>query len=557
MLALVCVPIASLYHSPDSHFPKSDELFYGSFVNIKQVLSGSWCKVRTFYRYEGYVSKKQLLPLPLWQDIRQKSDRKHCGTLKIVTKNFCDLLAEPSVKSPLLDTFPCGSFFYELGKEQGYSKILLFQGVIGYCNSSFLSPCPDYSGQNRPDENDFRHIITKTALSYLGTPYRWGGKSHLGIDCSGLTFMSYMENGVLIYRDAEIVPGYPIHPVSREELKKGDLIFFPGHVAMYLGNDRYIHSTAYAKTPYVTINSLNPGDEDYREDLDKKVTACGSLFYEGGGMDNCEKKSRALDYCEKELTEKLCSLPGKIGVIYKDPGKDGECFSFHGEEPHVAASVIKLFLMAAVFQKFEEGSLSPGAFVQVRREDCVPSCGVLNYLQGERQVSVRDLVELMVIVSDNTAANLLFDLVGEEYLDTFIREELGMKKTAFRRKMFDAEKAGRGIENTVTPRDVAVLLEKICRGTLVSPKASREMYEILKHQRLNGKIPFYLHTLKEAPVIAHKTGEDRGITHDVAIIGQDDPFVLCFLGSETDVPEYERLMGEAAMEIYRRRRENK
>ena len=64
------------------------------------------------------------------------------------------------------------------------------------------------------------------------------------------------------------------------------------------------------------------------------------------------------------------------------------------------------------------------------------------------------------------------------------------------------------------------------------------MYEILKQQRLNGKIPFYLHAIKEAPVIAHKTGEDRGITHDVAIIGQDSPFLLCFLGSETDVPEY-------------------
>ena len=278
MLALVCVPIASRYHSPDSHFPKSDELFYGSFVNIKQVLSGSWCKVRTFYRYEGYVSKKQLLPLPLWQDIRQKSDRKHCGTLKIVTKNFCDLLAEPSVKSPLLDTFPCGSFFYELGKEQGYSKILLFQGVIGYCNSSFLSPCPDYSGQNRPDENDFRHIITKTALSYLGTPYRWGGKSHLGIDCSGLTFMSYFLNGIIIYRDSQMKAGFPVHPIPKEEKKPGDLLYFPGHVAMYLGDQQFIHSTGQINPGGVIIENFKPESSRYRKDLHDSFLGAGSIF---------------------------------------------------------------------------------------------------------------------------------------------------------------------------------------------------------------------------------------------------------------------------------------
>ena len=549
-----------------------DEIFSGWAIRLIPGSSkNGWVRVRTHYGYEGYISDRAFRPVNR-EELLKRQDKARFFRIGV---RQADLLSEPKVQGLPLELLLKNAFVELLEREQeeGWSRIRTAAGREGYVHTPYLAVRQEddsYLLEGTEDRDYFqkrfqsaqicreelRERVTESARAYLGTQYRWGGKSSQGLDCSGLTFMSYMENGVLIYRDAEIVPGYPIHPISREELKKGDLIFFPGHVAMYLGNDRYIHSTAFAKTPYVTINSLNPKDEDYREDLDKKVTACGSVFFEEAGMHDGEKKSRVLGYCEKELTERLCSLPGKIGVIYKDPGTDGECFSFHGEEPHVAASVIKLFLMAAVFQKFEEGSLSPGAFVQVRREDCVPSCGVLNYLQGERQVSVRDLVELMVIVSDNTAANLLFDLVGEEYLDTFIREELGMKKTAFRRKMFDAEKAGRGIENTVTPWDVAVFLEKICRWTLVSPQASREMYEILKQQRLNGKIPFYLHAIKEAPVIAHKTGEDRGITHDVAIIGQDSPFLLCFLGSETDVPEYERLMGEAAMEIYRRRREN-
>ena len=55
-------------------------------------------------------------------------------------------------------------------------------------------------------------------------------------------------------------------------------MFFPGHVAMYLGDGKYIHATGYVKTPYVTINSLNDTDPDYRKDLAEKITECGSVF---------------------------------------------------------------------------------------------------------------------------------------------------------------------------------------------------------------------------------------------------------------------------------------
>lgn len=251
-----------------------------------------------------------------------------------------------------------------------------------------------------------------------------------------------------------------------------------------------------------------------------------------------------------KLKAKLEQIPGSHSVVYKNMNS-GEQFLYRAEEPHIAASVIKLFLMAAVFQGFQDGKFQKTDRILIRKENCVPSCGVLNYLQDEPAVYIRDLVELMIIVSDNTATNALFDLVGEAYLDEFIHHTLNMPNTSFRRKMFDSERAALGIENHVTAADVAELLEKIYRGTLISKEASKEMYQILTHQRLNGKIPFYLHALPKAPVIAHKTGEDSGITHDVGIVDGEEPFILCFLGScKTDVPEYERLMAETALKLY-------
>lgn len=99
------------------------------------------------------------------------------------------------------------------------------------------------------EEEVLRKKLTDSAREFLGTQYRWGGKSSQGIDCSGLVFMSYLDHGILLYRDAQILTEYPVKEISREQLKKGDLLFFPGHVAMYLGAEKYIHATGYVKTP--------------------------------------------------------------------------------------------------------------------------------------------------------------------------------------------------------------------------------------------------------------------------------------------------------------------
>ena len=249
------------------------------------------------------------------------------------------------------------------------------------------------------------------------------------------------------------------------------------------------------------------------------------------------------------IRPRLEALEGNISAVCRIL-RTGESFEYRAEASHIPASVIKLFLMASMFQGFADGDFRPEDRIPVRREDCVPSCGVLTYLDDGKEVSLRDLTELMIIVSDNTATNVLADFRTLSVVQEFVSDRLGLKDTFFRRKMFDAEASAKGIQNATTARDVAWLLEKIWRGELVNAEASARMLEMLRHQRLNGKIPFRLHTLEDAPCIAHKTGEDDGTTHDAGIIEGPVPLLVCLMGNDTDVPAFEREMSDISWDLY-------
>ena len=270
-----------------------DEIFSGWAVRLISEKTNGWVQIETHYGYTGYVKTSELRPVNE-EELKERQDKTRFFRMGAFE---ADLLSVPKVQG-LPKELILKNAFVELLEhvEDGWSRIRTAAGNEGYVHTVYLTERKDdddfllkhetvSSGyfrrryRNAPaDEAAFRTAVTESALAYLGTQYRWGGKSSQGLDCSGLAFMSYFENGVLIYRDANIKPDFPMQEITVEMLKPGDLIFFPGHVAIYLGNDKFVHSTGYSKTPCVTINSLNPVDEDYREDLATQITACGSLF---------------------------------------------------------------------------------------------------------------------------------------------------------------------------------------------------------------------------------------------------------------------------------------
>lgn len=245
------------------------------------------------------------------------------------------------------------------------------------------------------------------------------------------------------------------------------------------------------------------------------------------------------------LMKRLHAVPGHVAMYYQP--LDGGCSLMMNESmPMMAASIIKIPIMVEAFRQFENGKLSPEEPHKLEDAEKMPSCGALNRMHAGLEVTMRDLVELMIILSDNTATNILIDRLGIGHVNETM-QSLGLKQTVLRRKLFDREGKAKGLENTVGARDIGILLEKMYRGTLISENASAQMLDILKSQKLNGKMPFYLH--EHGIPIAHKTGEDDGITHDVGIIYTRKPFILCMLSNETDVTTYERLIQNTAREL--------
>jgi len=249
-----------------------------------------------------------------------------------------------------------------------------------------------------------------------------------------------------------------------------------------------------------------------------------------------------------DIESRLSAIKGNKAIFYKNL-VTGEYFDINCSEPMLAASVIKLFVMTEAFRQRENGTLDFNSSITVSRDKCVPSCGALTYMHEGLSITVLDLVTLMIILSDNTATNYLIDMLGIDNINSCIRS-LGYEKTVITRKMFDSARAALGFENYICPSEVCDLLERIYRGTLISGEASAQMLSILKNQRLNGKIPFLLHSLDDSPSIAHKTGEDDGITHDVGIVFAKEPFIVAFCGNEVDVPAFERFMQDTSLELF-------
>ncbi|NCB41209.1 MAG: serine hydrolase [Clostridia bacterium] len=247
----------------------------------------------------------------------------------------------------------------------------------------------------------------------------------------------------------------------------------------------------------------------------------------------------------EELMERISDMPGHVGMYYKNL-KTGEVIGYKENESFGPASIIKLPILMHIYRLAQEGKLSLNEKIKCLHQDKLGGCGALCAFTDEPEVSIETLCELMITISDNSATNLLIKRIGREALnEAFL--SMGLAVTKINRLLFDSEAAAKGIENEASPKEMAMLLEQIYTKSFVDAETSLKVENLLLKQQINHKIPGIIGS---AALIAHKTGEDDGISNDVALVYAPEPFILCFFSNETFVPDFEVFIRETAYDFF-------
>ena len=159
----------------------------------------------------------------------------------------------------------------------------------------------------------------------------------------------------------------------------------------------------------------------------------------------------------------------------------------------------------------------------LRRDDIVGGSGVLQFMSPGIELPIYDLITLMIIQSDNTATNMLMDLIGTEKIQA-VMNGLGMERSEIHHKLMIVQ-ANRVNSNEMSAADITVLLTRIAQGKCVSLHASEQMVHILKQQQLSNGLIDNLPATESSIVgsipeweFAGKTGTVEGIMHECALL---------------------------------------
>jgi len=254
----------------------------------------------------------------------------------------------------------------------------------------------------------------------------------------------------------------------------------------------------------------------------------------------------AVGFAQPAAQTPLARLEGQITRITRDLNANwgiyikcietGETIAINADQQMDTMSVIKIPLMAEAFRQIEEGKFKLSDRVTYTAEARRPGTGVIRSLDPGVQLTIKDLLTLMIIVSDNTATDLVYDKVGGTEPVNRLMDSWGLKSiraTGTADTWFKALQAAGGAEKfhqeartpfgLSSPRDMGKLLEMLEKGEAVSKGASEQMLQIMRGQLYSSRLPRYASGWR----IPHKTGDFLPyIGNDVGILESNSRHVV-------------------------------
>lgn len=272
-------------------------------------------------------------------------------------------------------------------------------------------------------------------------------------------------------------------------------------------------------------------------------------------MHKSSMEKNLLQQLSEQITNILEAAGGTWGISLFDSDTK-ESWELNKHNTFYAASVIKIPIMIAVFAASEQKEITLSNSLTLKREDMVGGSGVLQHMTPGTEYTIYDLITLMIIQSDNTATNMLIDLVGVEAVKGAM-QDIGLRVSTFHHKMMTVEADREGF-NVITAHEMTSVLHRLTTGKIISVHASAQMIDILKKQQIRHSLPAKIPGQDE-PVIgalkqwelANKTGNITGIRHDIGIfyVGKRT-FIASILSKEVDDLASTEIIAEIGLAIY-------
>lgn len=242
---------------------------------------------------------------------------------------------------------------------------------------------------------------------------------------------------------------------------------------------------------------------------------------------------------EKEIRELVESQSGNISYVI---GLDDTVLKHREKEMYYPASVVKVPNAMANMLAFEKDL---GKKMKVVNP--VDGCGILHTQKYMDDITLYDAIVLSIIISDNTAANMVIDNIGVKDLNEYY-QKFGMKDTFLRGKYYDFENTERR-SSTVTVDDLYQCMELLTKENDVMPSHLRVMMlDIMKRQQFNDRVGAFLlnqNDGKKQFYIASKTGSVNNLEHDFGVIsynGKQVTFAVCSDGWNSNVEARQFMM---------------
>jgi beta-lactamase class A len=245
---------------------------------------------------------------------------------------------------------------------------------------------------------------------------------------------------------------------------------------------------------------------------------------------------------QSQLTTIAAQHHGKV-ALFAENLKTGEVVQIDPEQTVPTASVIKLTILLEAMNEVRDGQASLDEKIILKKDDQVAGSGMLEFIDVPLTLTLKDVLTLMIVVSDNTATNLMIDRFGMDKINAHTRE-LGLKDTYLYKKVFKppvppvpADQPKYGLGKT-TPREMAKVIAKIglCQlGTAAHPAVTSDaalcdvMLKMLRDQFYRDGIPRYIEGLdssESGSAIANKTGAVDASRNDVGLVASKSGLIV-------------------------------